>query len=422
MLRINSCITLLVMVWGSSVMFADDTLHPDRHSAARAVLDANRPFGELFKDFSDPSKRKLASVNQQLLTVADVLHDSAIKERFHPNAFDLLMYEPLEGTPASQTIDRERIAGWRRQILELTPQIVEYLAETETENWTPLVDILLLVDPSGAALRREEQRLLKDDSLRLLVYSKMLGFSIISLPRDRSVLAPIIKELGSQDDVTLGRWNGAWKEIRGKELDTQAAMLAVLSHNVAGMITLGDRVQAELPHLAALLNRNQPPIFRKVSLLVMSSLGEEALPCQGAVRQQFRDQDPLIRLLAAQAVVEMNPGTADIVALENEANLKGEELAWFRESYETKNRAGAVEGYQNVQGQPLDEKQTRAAILAALRSHHQFFFRRGLRDLIKQGEAGRFARREVEAVLLLRQLDDETRRLGTLAIKTMDGK
>ncbi len=67
-------------------------------------------------------------------------------------------------------------------------------------------------------------------------------------------------------------------------------------------------------------------------------------------------------------------------------------------------------------------KGSRTDILAALQSHHQFFIRRGLRDLIKLGADGQFARGDVEAVLQMPQLDSATRRLAGLAIKAIDGK
>ncbi len=328
-------VTAAVLTWCFFGAYAEDIALADRHSASRAVLDAIRPLDELLRDLSDESKSTRYTANQQLLTVASILHDAVMRERFHSNAGKLLMYEPLRASPDDLTVAKERITVWRRQVQELTPQIIEYLAETEPSGWTPIVDILLLVDPSGAPLLQEKERLLKDDSRRLLIYSKMLSFRGITWARDRSVLAPFIKELQSQDQATRDRWNEVWKEFHGKEFDSQTATLAVMSLQTAWLISRTDRVQVELPQLAALLGEDQFLMLRKASLLVIVNLGEEALPLRQTVLLQFRDQDAVIRLLAAQAIVSMSPATADVSALEKAAKLSGKELSWFRESSAT---------------------------------------------------------------------------------------
>lgn len=390
------CLLTLSMAW-----------QPSLSRAADSTEDKGRPLAAWLAELSNSPKEERQQAREALDDVVMGLTEAARRER---HCFEL--YEPVFAGGKPRPVSEQQVARWRKELIDLIPRMVEFLASEPSEEWSPVIDMLLIADPDGTVLWQQHGRLLTNSNRWSVACTTLLGTGSFVFPRDRSILAPMVEEL-----KTL---TPAKRRSLNQKLEAEASWLfGPTTAGIAIMLAQSDRVQAELPYLAVLISREQPSVLRMMSLTVLTELTEDAAPALPAIRRQLKDEDSTIRLLAAGAIAAITPKTVDVNSLATQADLQGNDLSEFREAAREyiEDAADTDEWLRSE----FDEDQKQLT-LNLLRSGNQFHVRQCLRTAITLESAARFAKQDIRRILKADQLDDETRRLATLAIKSIESQ
>jgi hypothetical protein len=384
------------------------------------VWDRNRPladwFEELGSDRTDVRKRATSVCSQVCRAIAAV----TLRQRMHPNALDISeLGDWFSGEDGITAEDQKAVPRWRNELAILIPQILDRSDRTSGNEWLMLFSLLVVADADGAVLRKERRRLLTSSQKRWGAFSVIGSLGGFTYARDQSVLALVAEELKTLSPSERKHLDQLWVAMTRKDVPPDLAGVGMMVGYLGMKLRAEDRIQCELSQFGSLMGKEYPTLVRAFALSCVAELGEEAHPILPSIEQQLDDPDSHIRLAAGTVIVATVPGTVNLDELTRRLNLPAEQEAEFLKSSQSVVRQN--KDIESMLTTDFDDTWSKL-LLRLIRSHHQVFIRDGLRLLISMKSAARFALDDVEAVLQLSGLDDETRRLAKLTLDAINGK
>lgn len=385
------------------------------------VWDRNRPIADWLAELDSDQPHVHEKATSVCHQVCRAITAVSLRQRMHPNALDISeLGDWFSGDDRISSEDQEAVSRWRNELVVLIPQILDRIDRVSGHEWGMLFFMLVVADTDGAVLRKERHRLLTSSKKRWAALS-VLGQGAYIFPRDRSVLALVAEDLKTLSPSERKYLDQLWVTMTRKDVppDPESAGVGIMVGYLGMMLCVLDRIQCELPQVAVLMSKDYPTLVRVLALSCVAELGEEAHPILPSIEQQLDDPDSHIRLATGTAIVATIPGTVDLDELTKRLELPAEQQAEFLKSSQSIVRQ--TKEIESMSTSDSDESMNKLCLML-LRSHHQFFIRQGLRELILMKSAALYAQKDVLAVLQLSDLDDETLRLAKLALAAIEEK